>query len=330
MVRARSLERPIVVVAGPTACGKSALALRLAQELQGEIFNLDSVQIYRGLDIGSAKLAPGERAGIAHHLLDIADPSQEFNVFEYCRAAEAALQATAAQPVFAGGSTMYLTSLLHGIAELPARDPELRASLEGQSSEELQQLLRAKDPEAAARLHLNDRVRVIRALETVLLSGLKLSELHQQHGYREIKRAALIIVPFWERALLYQRIEQRSAKMVESGLIEETKDLISQFGPSAPALRSLGYHQALKFLQGQIALTQVVPEIALFTRRYAKRQTTFWRNEPGKRGWQISAVNAPEKLSPEQLLQRIHAALAQGVTQTMVWLVDPHALFLDT
>lgn len=279
---------PILVVSGPTASGKSDLALRLAVDLDGEIVNLDSVQVWRGFDIGAAKLPREQRLGIQHHMIDIRGPGETFNAAAYLREAEKAIadiRGRGRLPILAGGTTMYLTLLLHGLAKMPAGDPVLRADLEAHSSTELHAMLAARDPQAATRLHVNDRLRVIRALETVMISGQSCSDGRAAHAYGEQRHKALMLVPLWPREELYKRIDQRSQLMLAAGLIEETKALLELYGPDAPALQSLGYAQGLSYLKGEIAEADLAGLISQFTRRYAKRQMTYWRNEPAKRGW---------------------------------------------
>ena len=288
MVRAGQISAPLLVVSGPTACGKSELALRLAADLDGEIINLDSVQVWRGFDVGAAKLPFAEQRGIPHHLIDICGPGEKFSAAAYLRRAESAIAEIRSRgrlPIFVGGTTMYLTMLLHGLAKMPAGDPALRAELEAKSSEELHGMLAARDARAAEKLHLNDRLRVIRALESIMLSGESCSAGREAHAYKEERHRALMLVPLWPREELYRRIEVRSQRMLAAGLVEETKKLLEMYSSEAPAFNSIGYSQVLSHLKGEIAEGNLAGLISQFTRRYAKRQMTYWRNEPAKRGW---------------------------------------------
>lgn len=327
MAQSRS---PLLIISGPTASGKSKLALRLALDLQGEIVNIDSVQIYRGLDVGSAKPSPQERNLVKHHMLDVCDPRQEFNVSEFkqaCSVAIAQICAHDKQPVLVGGSTLYLTCLLHGLADLPRADAGLRAELESLSSDELKQRLQELDALAAQRIHVNDRLRLIRALETCLLSETTLSALHQEHGYSEKNYQALIVVLCWPRSELYRRIEQRTEQMLQAGLVEEVRALIDLYGPELRSLKSLGYAQTIKLLKGETQLAELAPEIQQATRRFAKRQMTFFRNEPGKRAW----ICRPEEGSKEgKLLEdpEMDARLVKQVKDFRVLSMNYDELFV--
>jgi tRNA dimethylallyltransferase len=187
---------------------------------------------------------------------------------------------------------MYLSLLLHGIASLPHPDAVLRAELEGETNEKLHARLAAIDSESAARLHPHDRQRVIRALESFLQSGITASQRRQQHGFEKLLHPALIVVLLWDRQKLYARINARVEHMIASGLIEETRALMARFGSDAVALSALGYKEARDFINGALTREELVPAISQATRRYAKRQMTFFRNEPQKRGWQIRPGNS--------------------------------------
>lgn len=281
-------NHPLLMIAGPTACGKSALAVELALRLSGEVINVDSVQIYRELRVGSAKITVEEMKGVFHHLIDIRDPDQAYNAAEFIADsgnAIAKIRAAGKLPIVCGGTNLYITHLLHGLAELPGADPEVREELEKLPSAALYERLSDIDPVTADRLHPNDRLRVIRAIETYQQSGVPASELQKRHSYSSRVHKALIVVPCWSRDDLYARIDRRAASMIGDGLVEETRRLIEKHGEAAPPLRTLGYLQAAEFLRGGLKEEALVGEIAMYTRRYAKRQMTFWRNEPQKRGW---------------------------------------------
>lgn len=341
-------SRTLLVVAGPTASGKSSLAIRCAKALNGEVLAVDSVQVYRGFDVGSAKVTEAEREGVPHHLLDIRDGGDRFNVADYLREAEASIEAISARgcvPVLCGGTTQYITALLHGLVGAPEADVAFREGIESVSNALLHEQLCAIDPDAAERIHPHDRVRIIRALETHRQSGKKLSEMQHAHRFSEVRNRALMLVLCWSRAELYRRINERSKLIVEQGLISETKELLCRISESAPALRTLGYDQARRYLRGELSEQDLVSEIAQQTRRYAKRQMTFWRNEPQKRGWLVRPtadelgrelpVEAPAPGRPrrpqrsfrvlewswEQLLERIRETLPQ-LKRTEVWYID--------
>jgi len=290
----------LLIVCGPSGSGKSALGVALAEAFRGEVLNMDSVQIYRGLDIGSAKLSLAERRGVAHHLLDLCDPCESFSVGQYLQRAESVIDEVVARgnlPVFVGGTTLYLTALLHGLATLPTRDPSIRAALASKTTEELHAQLETLDPESATRLHPRDRTRVVRAIEATLLAGRPLSAIHAEHRLATSKHRALILTPSWPREELYERINARTRQMISAGVLEEVAALVRAFGEDAPALNSIGYAECLSALRGVLPTEQLEEQIAQSTRRYAKRQLTYFRNEPTKRGWVVSPP-APARPHP--------------------------------
>ncbi|MCO6432144.1 MAG: tRNA (adenosine(37)-N6)-dimethylallyltransferase MiaA [Deltaproteobacteria bacterium] len=338
----------VLIIAGPTGGGKSALAIQLATLLGGEIINADSVQVYRGAEIGSAKVSAEERERVTHHLLDICEPNEEFNTAHYQERVDIVISELISRgrlPIVAGGSTLYLTHLLHGIAELPDSDPELRHKLSQLSTEELFSELTEVDPDASVTLHRNDRVRIMRALESSISAGAPASLLLQTMQYGKPLRPAIIVVIVWPRGELYGRIERRTAAMMDAGLLSESKTLLEKFGPDIKIFRSLGYKQCLDYLQGRVPLNDVCSEIAKHTRRYAKRQLTFWRNEPAKRGWSVfptkeqshlvvdaggaegpgSSIAAFEYDKPE-LEEALKKRLSERLTGVEVWFVTPKVL----
>jgi tRNA dimethylallyltransferase len=278
-----------IAVCGPTASGKTALGITLAQDLKGEVVNVDSVQVYKGADIGSAKAKLAERQGVPHHLLDIVAPDEPMNAGQFRENALGCLRDISGRgnlPVLVGGSGMYLTILLHGIAEVPATPPHVRAAVAALSREEQYEELRRLDPTTAERLHMNDTQRVSRALEIFRVTGKRPSEFFGEHKFSSCDVAALMIVICRERDELYERINRRSSLMVDAGLIEETRTILSRYG-KVPALETIGCKQACEYLEGRLKLEDVAKEISLHTRRFAKRQMTYLRNEPGKRGWVV-------------------------------------------
>ncbi|MEZ5357033.1 MAG: tRNA (adenosine(37)-N6)-dimethylallyltransferase MiaA [Bryobacteraceae bacterium] len=281
-----SLPSPLIVVAGPTGSGKSHLALALAREFDGEIVNADSVQVYKYFDIGSAKLSEGERHGIPHHLLDVASPDEVFTAGDYARAARQALtgiNARAHLPIVAGGTGFYIRALLEGLFEGPPRDEALRtrmAAREQRQPGSLHRWLARFDPLAAGRIHAHDVNKTMRALEVLLRTGRPVSELHAGGrdaltGYR---RLMLVLNP--PREQLYERIEARSAAMFDRGLVEETQSILARgYARTCKPFESLGYAQALGVIEGRMSREQAVAETAMLTRRYAKRQWTWFRKE---------------------------------------------------
>jgi tRNA dimethylallyltransferase len=271
---------PLIAVVGPTGAGKSALALCLATRFGGEIVNCDSVQVYSGMDIGSAKTPAAERRGIPHHLLDLIAPSSELTAGDYARAASLVLEAIrsrGALPVVAGGTGFYLRALLHGLSPAPARDPELRrrlADLAQRRPAALQRFLRMRDSGAASRIHANDHQKLMRAIE---LAGQTAEPRQELQGFRVLK---IGMNP--ARGALYEKLNRRSQEMFENGLLAETAALLGDGIPAtAKALATLGYRQAVRVLTQGMPLAEAVADCQLRTRHYAKRQITWFRAEPG-------------------------------------------------
>jgi tRNA dimethylallyltransferase len=278
--------RRLIAVVGPTAAGKSALALRLAEGHGGEIVSCDSLQVYRGLDIGSAKAGPDERRRVPHHLLDVVEPDRHFSAADYARLARAALDEIAgrgAPPIVAGGTGLYLRALLGGLFEGPSRDPALRLRLEGLARRfgdaRLHRLLSQVDAPAAARTAARDRVRVVRALEVYWTSGRTITE-HQREPLQPLQGYDVRIVGLAPaRDALLQAVERRTAAMLEQGLLEEVRGLVERHGAGLRPLQAIGYRQAVAVLQGRMDLAQAQRDMVKATMRYAKRQMTWFRHQ---------------------------------------------------
>ncbi|MDF1554892.1 MAG: tRNA (adenosine(37)-N6)-dimethylallyltransferase MiaA [Deferrisomatales bacterium] len=276
---------PLVVITGPTAAGKSALALQVAEELGGEIISADSMQVYRHLDIGTAKPGPAERARVPHHLVDYVDPVETYHVARFLADAEAAVRAVAARgavPVVCGGTALYLRALLYGLAPGPGRDVELRRVLEarwdaGEGPALWEELGRA-DPELKARLHPNDRTRVIRGLEVWAASGRPLSAWQRGHGFAQRRSPVLLLGVHVARDELYRRIDARVLRMVDIGWVEEVRGVLAAgYSPESPPLQAIGYRQLCAWLLQGGDLQQTVAAIQRQTRHFAKRQLTWFR-----------------------------------------------------
>ncbi len=289
----------LVAVVGPTASGKSALALRLARARSGEIVSCDSLQVYRGLDIGSAKPTPEERAEVRHHLVDVADPDEPFSAARYARLARAAVADIAARgrlPVVAGGTGLYLRALLDGLFAGPSRDEALRGRLERLAGRfgdaRLHRLLARVDPEAARRIQPRDRVRVVRALEVYHATGRPISE--GQRGGAEPLRGfrALVLGLDPDRAALRDAVETRTRDMLARGLIEEARALVERYGPDLRPLRSIGYRQAVAVVRGEMSRDEAERSIVTETLRFAKRQRTWFRHQPPAVAWFARADEA--------------------------------------
>ena len=285
---ASSASRPMTAVLGPTASAKSDLALVLAERFAGEIVNFDSVQLYKGFDIGTAKVPPAERRGIPHHLLDVVDPGENVTAGDYARRARGVLGEIGERgglPIMVGGAGFYLRALVAGLFPGPARDRALRARLIARAAERpagyLHRLLGRLDSEAAGRIHPNDQAKLIRAVEVCLISRAPMSSLWKQgkdalQGY-EIFRLGLNP----PRDELRERIETRTRQMFQAGLVGEVQQLLDDgVSRGARAFGALGYKQALAHLDGPLTLEQAIEETILQTRRYAKRQMTWFRREP--------------------------------------------------
>lgn len=277
----------VVAVCGPTGAGKSELALRIAEEFDGEVVNCDSLQIYRYFDIGTAKLKPAEMRGIPHHLIDILDPDEVFTAGEYARRARAMLDEIAGRgrlPVVAGGTGFYLRALFDGLFRGPARDAALRerlATREGRKPGSLHRLLLRFDAATAARIHPNDVPKVMRALEVCLIARLPVSELFREGRDRLVGFRTLKIGLAPDRDALYARLDERCRRMFDAGLVEEVQGILDRgFPPGAKPFESHGYRQSLQMLRGELNAKDALFYAQRNTRNYAKRQMTWFRKEP--------------------------------------------------
>lgn len=280
-------EPLLVVVLGPTASGKTALSLALAERFGGEIVNCDSVAMYREFDIGTAKPTASERARAPHHLLDCVAPTSHITAGEYARQARQALEEIKVRghlPILVGGTGLYLRALLEGLFPGPQRSVELRERLRGRGASRggdyLHRMLRRLDRTAAEKIHANDRPKLIRAIEVCLASRQKMTVLWQ-HGrdpLRGFRIVRLGLDP--DRRALYDRINRRAQQMFEAGLVEETQRLLEKYGDTAGPLSSLGYKQAVQFLREDLTREQALQGAQQAHRNYAKRQMTWFRREP--------------------------------------------------
>ncbi len=275
---------PLLVVAGPTASGKSELALEAAERLGGEIISADAFAVYRGMDIGTDKPGPEARRRVRHHLIDIADPTQRFSAGDFVREADAAIaqiRARGKTPVVAGGTHFYIRALLLGLFPSPPHDQELRRQLEAAWSADRASLwteLERADPALTRRLNPGDRQRILRALEVWRLTGVPLSEHWRRH--RTARRYhALIVAPLRERADLYARIDLRVDAMFSSGFVEEVRHLLTQgVSPRAHAMKAIGYRQIVEVVYGKSSLAQAKEATKRASRHLAKRQLTWLRH----------------------------------------------------
>jgi tRNA dimethylallyltransferase len=290
---------PLVAIVGPTASGKSALALRLARARPAEIVSCDSLQVYRGLDIGSAKPTAEERAEVRHHLVDAVDPAEDFSAAAYSRLARAALGEIAARgrlPIVAGGTGLYLRALLRGLFEGPSRDEALRRRLSALAERfgdpRLHRLLRRVDPEAAAHIRPRDRVRVVRALEVYRATGRPISERQREGGEPLRGFRGLVVGLDPDRSWLREAVRARTHEMLARGLIEEVRGLVERYGPDLRPLRAIGYRQAVAVVRGEMTLAEAERAIVTETMRFAKRQRTWFRHQQPDVVWFAQADEA--------------------------------------
>lgn len=280
-----ALDRPLVAIAGPTGAGKSALAVRVAEVFSGEVVNCDSLQLYRGFDIGTAKIPISQRGGIPHHMLDLLEPQALYSAGEYARDARPVLRDISARgrlPVIAAGTGFYLTALLDGLPPLPPRDPSLRAGLRERESKRpgaLHRLLARLDWPAASRIHARDTQKLIRALEVRVLTRQVLPRAAGSQDCAGFRTLRIGLNP--DRALLYEILDARAREMFQSGLLEEVERLLASgcTGEEKP-FESIGYRQALEYTRGSISREQAIASTQLETRQYAKRQWTWFRRDP--------------------------------------------------
>lgn len=285
------MKQPLIVLTGPTAVGKTALSIRLAKAIGGEIVSADSMQVYRHMDIGSAKVTPGEMDGVPHYLIDVLDPRDSFNVVTFQQMAKEALREIYSHgriPVIAGGTGFYIQALLYDIdfkenedSSPVRRELEALAEREGERAPQLlHAMLRQVDPEAAAQIHANNIKRVIRAIEYFRQTGEKISLHNQQEREKESPYNFLYYVLNTDRALLYERIDRRVDLMMEQGLVEEVKalkDMGCRRGHTS--MQGLGYKEILDYLEGRCSLDEAVYILKRDTRHFAKRQLTWFRRE---------------------------------------------------
>jgi tRNA dimethylallyltransferase len=278
----------VLAIIGATATGKSTLAMALAERLGGEIVNADALQVYRGFDIGTAKPSRADRERVPHHLIDILDPHETYSAGEFARRAReaiAGIERRGRTPIVVGGSGLYQRALLAGISPIPPGDPqvrrELRERLKAAGLGPLREELAKLDPQTAARLPAGDSQRVLRALEVALVSGRPLSAWIAEQPYGSRGIAAIRVGLTLPRSILYDQIASRAARMMEAGWREEVAGLLRR-GLSAelPAFQAIGYRQLVRHLKGEGSLEQAVADVVRETRRFAKRQETWFRKEP--------------------------------------------------
>jgi tRNA dimethylallyltransferase len=277
----------ILSIIGPTASGKSALAMALARKIGGEILSVDSMQVYRGMDIGTAKPTVDEQRAVRHHLIDLVDPTETFTVARFIELADEVIAGAKRRdvPLIAvGGTPMYYKALFQGMFEGPGENPEIRERLRATPPDELHRRLSAIDPPAAQRIHSNDHRRLIRALEVYELTGKPISSLQTDWESPAARHEATWIGLSWEKESLNQRINARTRAMMSAGWLEETRDLLARYGAlSKTASEATGYHELIEHIEGCMGLDEAVEEIKIATRQLARRQMKWLRRFPNVR-----------------------------------------------
>jgi len=292
-------EKPILIIAGPTAVGKTDASLLLAQEQGAEIVSADSMQIYRGMDIGTAKPSQEQRKLVYHHMIDIAEPDQPYSVGDYLRDARAAIDgilSSGGTPIVVGGTGLYIRALTRGLFHGPPADLELRERLllreaEGGAGLLYSDLVKV-DPEAAVKIHPNDLRRTLRALEVYYLRDKKLSDFHQEHSFQDRPYRFRLLFLVRSRSELYPRIELRVDQMITAGLEAEVRTLMDRgYRPELSSLQGLGYKHFLDCFLGKTTRDEAVALLKRDTRRYAKRQFTWFRREPDAQWVDITGLD---------------------------------------
>jgi tRNA dimethylallyltransferase len=310
--------KPLVVIVGPTAAGKSQIAILVAKALGTEVLTADSRQVYRGMDIGTDKPTAAERQGVPHRLIDLVDPDQPFNTGEFRRQAVteiARLHHEGRVPLLVGGTGLYVRTVLRGLWEGPPADWEFRRSLEREAgvkgADWLYRRLVQVDPESARRLHPNDRVKIVRALEVHHLLGRPLSEEHKRHAFADTPFVPLLIGLTRERTALYRRVDDRVELELAKGLVEETKQLMDRgYGRQLGSMKGLGYKQMAGYLAGDYDYDEAVRRLKRDTRRFAKRQMTWFRKEPGMQWRSVEDTESPAQVA-ERIVGEVRRFLAQ-------------------
>ncbi len=327
------MKPSLVVVCGPTASGKSAISLELAKRFAGEILNADSVQIYKGFDIGSAKPTVFERTEVRHHLISEFEPNQELNagIFrELAKEAIGKLHEQGTLPFVVGGTGLYIRSLLCGLVSTEfddeqefqgAEEEELTFDGESSSYEQLQKI----DPISAAKLHPNDTARIRRALEVKLKSGRSLATLQEKHAHQECEFRALVCILLPQREELYAKIDRRVEQMLAEGLVDEVEKLVADHDPSLKPFKTIGYRHVLSFLRSEVSYEEMVEIMKRDTRRLAKRQYTWWRHQPEKLSWRNVTdlcENRENRVNGETIVDKVSQIIKEFLLQKQIFTTE--------
>ncbi|WP_258360490.1 tRNA (adenosine(37)-N6)-dimethylallyltransferase MiaA [Moorella sulfitireducens (nom. illeg.)] len=302
-----TVKKPLAAIVGPTATGKSAIALHVAARLQAEIISVDSAQVYRGMDIGTAKLPPADRVGpggvpIPHHLIDIVAPDEPFSVADFQRLARETIDSILQRghlPLLVGGTGLYYQAVVdpYLFTSLPG-DKKIRQHLEEQAqrygNEHLYEELKKVDPEAARRIHIHDRRRIVRALEVYMMTGRPISAALEWRHQQETPYRLAVVGLTMPRPQLYRRIEERVDAMIARGLVEEVRGLLARYDYRLPALQAVGYKEIGAYLRGEMELEEAIALLKRNTRRLAKRQLTWFRRDLRLQWWEVDPVKMEE------------------------------------
>jgi tRNA dimethylallyltransferase len=295
----------VLVILGATASGKSQLALELARETGAEILSADSMQVYREMDIGTAKPTPAERAQVVHHLVDVVGPDESFTVARFVEMADAVIadaRSRGARLIVTGGTPLYYKALFEGIFEGPGADESLRQRLRNMGSEALHRRLSEVDPPAAQRIHPNDTKRLVRALEVHELTGQPISAFQTEWQTQQHRHPAVWIGLNWDRDALNRRINARARDMLAAGWLDETRRLLDKYGALSPtAIKATGYRELIEHLHGRIPLEDAIEQIKIATRQLGRRQMKWFRRFPGVH-WLAGDAPLEQKLTAARAL----------------------------
>ncbi|WP_457568799.1 tRNA (adenosine(37)-N6)-dimethylallyltransferase MiaA [Desulfurobacterium sp.] len=289
-------EKPLIVITGPTAAGKTDFSIKLAKAIGGEIISADSMQVYRELDIGTDKISPDRMEGIPHHLIDIVNPDDYFSVADFVREADKAIREIRKRgkfPLIVGGTAFYIRALLYGLSPVPPADEDIRRELSKLSTEKLYSFLKEVDPDYASKIHKTDRKRIIRALEVYKLTGKPLSSFKLPEKPRYDFYGYFL---YRNRDELYRRINNRVDSQIERGLVQEARKLLS-YGKGITAFQALGYKEMLPYIEGRVSLEEAVRNLKRRTRQFAKRQFTWFRKEKGFKWINLSEIPEQEVIN---------------------------------
>lgn len=307
---AESLQ-PILVIAGPTATGKTGAAIELAGRLGGELVGADSVQVYRGFDIGSAKPTAAELEGVDHHLIDVFDPDQDVDAMAYADLADVAIRQIGARghlPIVVGGTGLWIRALIRGLVAVPAVDAEIRTRLEAEAMNDgapaLHVRLAAVDPISAEAIHPNDALRIVRALEVYEQTGTPLGKLRADHALGEARYHAILIVLDMSHARHGSVIERRAKQMLDAGWVDEVRSLRERWGDEIRPFGSVGYREILDHVRDGVPVDETLRRVRKSTRVYARRQRTWFKGEPGV-SWRSERAEICEQRSLDRIAREL-------------------------